>query len=208
MGSRRRRRASRKRRAAPGFAAGRDLLVAVAVLAFASPVWAGEPLEERLKTCSRCHGEDGNSTTERIPSLAGHPELYITNQLILMREKIRPAEQMAPFVNDLADPEIQALAAHFAGLERKRSTEPIDGQLFSKGRDLAARLRCGVCHLPDYQGREQIPRLAKQRIDYLVEAMRAFRDDRRIGADTNMNAVMYGLGDADIRSLAHFLAGQ
>jgi cytochrome c553 len=67
-------------------------------------------------------------------------------------------------------------------------------------------MNCGVCHLPAYQGRNQIPRIAAQREEYLVHALTDYRDNRRVGTDTQMNAVMYGLPDADIAALAHYLS--
>jgi cytochrome c553 len=36
--------------------------------------------------------------------------------------------------------------------------------------------------------------------------MTDYRDNRRVGTDTQMNAVMYGLPDADIAALAHYLS--
>jgi cytochrome c553 len=173
------------------------------------PAWpAAEPSEERLRVCAGCHGETGNSKLERVPSLAGQAALFMVNQLILMREKIRQVEPMAPFVEDLPDTEIEALAAYYAQQKPERSDEPVDAALAAKGAQLAEAQRCGTCHLPDYTGREQIPRLAWQRIDYLIEGMRAYRDNRRAGADTSMNAVMYGVSDGDVAALAHFLASR
>ena len=67
-------------------------------------------------------------------------------------------------------------------------------------------MNCGVCHLPTYAGRAQIPRVAAQREDYLVHALTQYRDGARRGSDTNMNAVMYGVTDAQIAALAHHLA--
>ena len=34
-------------------------------------------------------------------------------------------------------------------------------------------MRCSSCHLPSLAGQEQMPRLARQRIDYMIEAMKA-----------------------------------
>jgi cytochrome c553 len=179
-------------------------------LAVGSPTTtlAAAPLEERLTVCAGCHGETGNSKLEHVPSLAGQPALFTINQLILMREGVRQVEQMAPFVADLTDPEIQDLVAHYAKQTPQRSEEPIDAALAARGAGLAETLLCGTCHLPDYSGREQVPRLAKQRVDYLIEAMKAYRDNRRTGSDTSMNAVMYGVSDDDIAALAHFLASR
>ena len=36
--------------------------------------------------------------------------------------------------------------------------------------------------------------------------MIAFRDNKRVGGDTVMSAVLYGVADEDIRAMAHFLA--
>jgi cytochrome c553 len=60
--------------------------------------------------------------------------------------------------------------------------------------------------LPDFSGRAQIPRLAAQREEYLDDIMRTFRDAPPPGSDTLMNAALYGVSDADIRAMAHFLA--
>ena len=54
---------------------------------------------------------------ENIPSLAGQPEFFVLNQLFLMREGVRQVEAMAPFVKDLKDDDIDALAEHFAKLD-------------------------------------------------------------------------------------------
>ena len=67
---------------------------------------AAETPQERLQLCGTCHGENGNSKMEKMPSLAGQPELFLTNQLILFRERLRKSEVMEPFVKGLTDDEI------------------------------------------------------------------------------------------------------
>jgi cytochrome c553 len=69
-------------------------------------------------------------------------------------------------------------------------------------------MACGSCHLRDLRGQRHIPRIANQREDYLVTTLQAYRDDKRTGADTSMNAAMYKVTDAEIRALAHYLAHQ
>src|SRR5215471_21702116 len=81
----------------------------------------GGPLAERITACGACHGEDGNSRMENIPSLAGQPEFFILNQLFLMREGVRKVEVMTPFVKDLTDDDLNALAKHFNKLAPKPS---------------------------------------------------------------------------------------
>lgn len=164
------------------------------------------PLAERIEQCGGCHGEDGNSRLEKIPSLAGQPEFFVMNQLVLMREGVRQIEAMMPFVKDLKDPDIFALAKHFAALRPKRTDEAVDPALVKRGSEIATARRCASCHLPTLAGQEQMPRIAGQRIDYLVYAMKSYLDDTRTGADTAMTAAIVGLSDADLTALAHYAA--
>jgi cytochrome c553 len=117
---------------------------------------------------------------------------------------------MQPAVKGLSDREITRLAEHYAALParpaRPARNEPADPAQVKRGTALAQALYCGSCHLPDFRGRQQIPRLAGQREDYLTESMLAYRDNRRSGGDTIMAAALYGVSDADIRTLAHYLS--
>ncbi|NQW11591.1 MAG: c-type cytochrome [Alphaproteobacteria bacterium] len=182
-------------------------LVAAAICA--APTLAEDtPLSKRIKDCAPCHGPDGNSRTATIPSLAGQPKFFILDQLIFIREGVRPVEAMAPFVKTLKEDEIVALAEHYAALPPKSSDENVDPALVVRGAALALRLRCASCHLPSLVGQEQIPRLAKQRIDYMNEVMKAYRDGRRKGGDSIMAATVFGISDADILALAHYAASR
>src|ERR1044072_4704033 len=93
----------------------------------------GGSFAEKLQLCGACHGEDGNSKMEKIPSLAGQPAFFILNQLFLMREGVRKVEAMAAIVKDLKDDDLTNLSEHFAKLEAKRSDEVIDPALAKKG---------------------------------------------------------------------------
>lgn len=181
-------------------------LATVAVCASSSALAQSMPYAEKLQLCGVCHGEDGNSKMENIPSLAGQPEFFVLNQLFLMREGVRKIDAMAPLVKDLKDEELAALATHFNKLPPKPSDEAVDPALVKRGAEIAATKRCGSCHLPTLAGQEQMPRLAKQRIDYLIVTMKSYRDTPRPGADTAMSAAVAGLPDADIIALAHYAA--
>src|SRR5687767_6551744 len=129
---------------------GRPLAFGLAAAAFCvgGALAQDTPLAERIQTCAACHGEDGNSRMENIPSIAGQPAFFIVNQLILMREKVRPVEAMEPFVKNLKDDDATALADHFAKLAPKASDEKIDPALVKRGEEIAGARRCGSCHLP------------------------------------------------------------
>jgi cytochrome c553 len=185
----------------------RPLTLSAAALLWTAAAVA-QTLPERIQLCGGCHGEDGNSRMENIPSLAGQPDFFVLNQLFLMREGVRKVEPMMPFVKDLKDDDLSGLSQHFAKLAPKPSGEAIDPALVKRGGELATKLRCASCHLPTLAGQQQMPRLAKQRIDYLVHALKEYRDGTRTGADTLMNNVVAGLSDADLTALAHFAASK
>ena len=46
-------------------------------------------------------------------------------------------------------------------------------------------MRCGICHLPTFVGRDQMPRLAGQREDYMLYTMRAMKANQVVGRDPN-----------------------
>jgi cytochrome c553 len=167
----------------------------------------GRALAEE-RGCGGCHGENGRSATPDAPSLAGQPPDFVTLQMILFREGIRQVPPMNDFAIGLSDGQIEDLASFYASLppgppEDRGTRDPASA---ARGQELSRRLNCGVCHLPDYRGRAQIPGLSGQREDFLLRTMREYRDGKRIGTDTNMNAVVYGLSDADLAALAHHLA--
>ncbi len=94
--------------AAAGLRAGGRLFVLSAACCAQS---AG--LAEKIQLCSACHGEDGNSKIEKIPSLAGQPAFFILNQLFLMREGVRKVEAMAPIVKDFKDDDLDGSVKAF-----------------------------------------------------------------------------------------------
>jgi cytochrome c553 len=177
------------------------LLAALCTTGFSAP--AAAQLAER---CASCHGTGGTSVTPGIPSIAAQPKVFLENLLILVREGVRGSEAMQQQMKGVSDRDIIALATHFSRLPIRPAPGAADAELMKRGRLASAKYRCGICHLRDYRGREGSPRLAGQREEYLVDIMRAFRDAPPPGTESNMSAAMYGVSDADIRAMAHFLA--
>jgi cytochrome c553 len=171
------------------------------------PALAGaQALPERVKLCESCHGPGGNATLEKTPSIAAQPDTFLENQLVYFREDLRNAPAMQAVAKGLKDEEITALARHFAAQKAVGAAARSDAAASARGKALADKMHCGQCHLPAFQGREQMPRLAAQREDYLLEAMVGYRDGKRTGADTTMTEVLYGVGDEDLKALAAYLS--
>ncbi len=104
------------------------------------------------------------------------------------------------------DAEIVAIAKHFNAQPVRAVPGKPDKALVARGRDLAGKLRCASCHDKTFRGREQMPRLAAQREEFLDARMVALRDKPPPGTDTIMAATLHGVSNADIKALAHFLS--
>jgi cytochrome c553 len=57
-------------------------------------------------------------------------------------------------------------------------------------------------------GRDNVPRIAGQREDFLVKTMREYKGNIRAGYDASMADVLQPIPDADILDLAYFAARQ
>lgn len=107
----------------------------------------------------------------------------------------------------LTDDDLRGFGELFARLKPPSVPAPKpDVQRVARGRALAEQHHCPVCHNPDYSGREQMPRLANQREDYLLKALRDYKSGARIPYGRGMEEVVAALKDADFADLAHFLA--
>ena len=163
-------------------------------------------VEERVKTCAACHGADGNSVIAGTPSIAGQPKIFLENYLVMTREGLRGNDVMRALLKGMPDKEIVALSRHYSTLKPVAVKGPVDRKLFERGRQIAAGTRCASCHEKNYQGREQMPRLAGQREEFLAEVMLQYRQNRRPGGDTMMNAALHGIPEADFKALAHYFS--
>src|SRR5258708_19907894 len=104
-----------------------EIIAAVLMTAICTPsahaadIAAGK---EKAELCVGCHGEDGISQTENIPSLAGQPDQFIQWQLVFFRSGTRKSEQMQPIVEQINNEDIPNLRAYFASLPPPKPSNP------------------------------------------------------------------------------------
>ena len=177
-------------------------------LALAALLAAGaagaQPADPAL--CTACHGPGGNSAAPAIPSIAGQPGTFLENQLVLIREGLLVVLPMEPVMRGMSDAQIVALSKHFAAQPVTPAAGPAKPELVARGGEVSKRALCGTCHLPDYRGQNQVPRLAGQQEAYLAATMKMYRDAPAPGRDTQMSNVLRGIPDADLAALAHYFA--
>jgi cytochrome c553 len=176
---------------------------------FAGTSVSAQPVAERLAPCLACHGANGQSETPDVPSLGGQPAFYLMAQLVMFRERMRTVEPMTSMLAGARDADLRTMADALAKLPPPAPVAtPAEPARTERARTLIAQNRCNFCHLPNFSGVENVPRLAGQREDYLLKALRGYKDNSRRGYDTQMADVVAPLSDADFADLAHFLARQ
>ena len=128
-------------------------------------------------------------------------------QLFLFRQGTRKIEIMNDVAKDLTDDDLRKFGDYFAKLPPPKG----NGSRRSRPSWRARRRRpprttARSCHNPDFSGRDQMPRLAGQREDYLLKAMRDYKSKQRPGYEPTMDEVMRPVTDAEIVDLSHYLA--
>ncbi|MGY8708682.1 c-type cytochrome [Bradyrhizobium sp. 18BD] len=184
----------------------KTLTAALALISLTFPASA-ETIQERAAPCLACHGESGTSETENTPSLGGQQAPYALIQIFMFREKLRVFEPMNEMAKSLTDDDLRTFSDFIATLPKPAPpTDAADATRMARGEVLAKQNRCNTCHNPDYSGKENVPRIANQREDYLAKTLAEYKDNSRHGYDATMADVMQTVGKEQIADLAHYLA--
>jgi cytochrome c553 len=181
-------------------------LLSVLLLACIALPASAATLAERMQPCLACHGEKGQSENPEVPSLGAQPAPYALIQLYLFREKQRKVEVMVEYAKDLSDDDLRNFSD---AIEKLMAPHPADGgdaARMQRGYALIEQNHCNVCHQANLAGRDNVPRLAAQREDYLAKALREYKSNARVGYEPVMLEVMRPLTDADIADLAYTIA--
>jgi cytochrome c553 len=150
--------------------------------------------------CVECHGEDGNSTTPGVPSLAGQQPIYFVSAIraYLDGRREKPTMEMLRALDRV---DLESLAFYYASQTPVAPAsaavgDPVAGEPLTAG--------CGGCHGAQGVSTDaSTPSLAGQNPQYLVSAIKAYRDRSRhhdVMRDDNT--------DAEIQNIAAYYAAQ
>jgi cytochrome c553 len=190
-----------------GLAAGTALALSWSLGAHA----AGDPSlgEKKFYTCYGCHGIDNyrNAYPDySVPMLRHQHASYIVAALQEYRSGERPHATMHAQAASLSDQDIEDIAAYLQGAEPVKASAAVSGTV---PKQVTA---CVACHGENGLGVDAplTPKpavLAGQHVDYLEQALAAYRNGRR------KNVVMNGMAqlltsDEDVKIAAAYFARQ
>jgi cytochrome c553 len=183
------------------------ILVAALTMLSQPVVAAGDPEQgkELGFTCLGCHGIEGQRNAYpsfRVPRLGGQNSEYLETALHAYREGTRPHPTMQAQAGSLSDDDIDNLVAWLGSVEQAD-----DMATAEQGAGVASAQICVTCHGADGANVQPAPPiLAGQHEDYLVYALKQYKDGTRSG--NVMAAFAATLSDSDMELIAGFYASQ
>ena len=181
-------------------------LAACAAALIAGTLCAHAEPSEKLAACLACHGAEGKSELDNVPSLGAQPSTYTLIQLFMFRERLRLSEPMNAMAKELSDDDLQSMAGSIAALPQPEPPARGDAARLDHARALIEQNHCNICHRADFSGQENVPRLADQREDYLLKTMRDYKSGARHGYDATMAEALQPTSDAQLVDFAYYLS--
>jgi cytochrome c553 len=183
------------------------LCVSAVLTMVGSTTWAADDMPPKAATCLACHGVNGNSSMPGVPSLAAQNARYIYLQLRDYQEGRRDNPMMSPMAAGLSRDEMRELATYFSQQKLTSKNFKADPDKAKLGLAKANETLCAMCHLGEFKGQNEIPKVAGQNFDYVVSMLKAFKAKTRTNDAGNMTSVASTLSDEDIENLGHYIAG-
>jgi sulfide dehydrogenase cytochrome subunit len=168
-------------------------------------VEAGASAEALALTCNGCHGPDGVSYGESIPSIAGQDARYLYQTLQRYRDGERKGTIMGRIARGYPVYDLRKIANYFAG--KSWTIVPASGGAADTTRGEAIhREYCEECHENSgwYQDKD-VPRLAGQGADYLFQQLVDYaKDETAMPQPSKMAERLEGMSEQDLWALSHF----
>ncbi len=159
----------------------------------------------KSQVCAACHGADGNAIAGNFPNLAGQTWRYIYIQLKDFKEGRRSNPIMTAMVAGLSRTDMIDIANYYASQSSKPSPFQADEAKVALGKAKADETLCAMCHLGAFSGQNEIPRVAGQQYEYVVQQLQDFKARTRTNDAGNMTSVAQTLSPTDIENLAHYI---
>lgn len=163
--------------------------------------------------CFLCHGQEGESSSEVFPRLAGQHWEYIAKQLENFKSGKRKSTAMGDMVAKLTPDEMVALGKYFE--KQTASSEPskdvdlaaVGGYIFKYGNRYSGVAACSSCHGAKALGTNNLPRLAGQYATYIESQLKLFNKRERTNDNAVMHSIVAKMTPLEMAAVAEYLSG-
>ena len=174
--------------------------------------------QDRAALCGFCHGATGISSRPYIPNLAGQPPAYLWRQFDDFANGKRMSKVMQPLSRNLSRDDRINLSLFYSSLPVEspaNDNRVYKPELVHEGKTLY-RTQCIQCHDKNGEGKDLLPRLAGQKLEYIKNTLALFvspqtdKGDALLFDSERSNPVMVSivkkLRPEQIHALATYLA--
>lgn len=155
-----------------------------------------------LSLCLGCHNEQNTMN----PTIAGQHSKYIENQLKYFKNDKRINAIMQGLSKTLDENQMKAISKAFSEKEWVNSKNITKEANKVEGKKFAQMGNCLGCHGFDLKGGANIPRLAGQDKNYLLQTMLKFKKHEHMHYPM-MNSMLARYSEKDLDVLADYLSG-
>lgn len=196
----------------------RNFLVTSALAVVAGSVCAQADTARAEKivsgSCFLCHGENGESSSEIFPKLAGQHANYIAKQLENFKAGNRKSTAMADMSSRLSPEDMVALG-HFFEAKKSAPEEVKDPELanvgryiFHAGNKYSGVPACASCHGKEGLGTATLPRLAGQYASYIETQLKLFSQRERTNDNAVMHSIVSKMSPLEMAAVAEYISGK
>ena len=158
---------------------------------------------KKAQICIVCHKL---AQSYSFPLLEAQPKEYLYIQMKAYKEKRRVWPGRPHNDTSLPEKDLRDIAEYFSAQKMPGVPFRIDASRVASGKEKAEELKCAICHVPDFSGKDDVPRLAGQVPEYLVAQMEAFRSGARAHGRVATVDPARNANEQDSELLAHFFA--
>ena len=184
------------------------------------PASAGD-LNTVIDDCNGCHGDNGVSQWDDVPTIAGLAEFVHVDALFYFADGERPCAEseyrqgdtskapttMCEIAAAMSETDMEAVAAHYAALPYVIAEQAFDADLAAAGKAVHEE-HCDRCHAnAGMDPEDEAGMLGGQRTGYLRATFAEYASGERDQMD-KMKEKMDMLSDADIEALLNYYASQ
>lgn len=198
----------------------RHLVMFLSTCFIAFPAIAAD-LDMTIQACNDCHGENGASQWNDMPTIGGMDAFTHADALYVYRDQGRVCAESIYRLGDtdrapttmcktaakLSDDDIEAIAEHYAALTFVPAVQKFDVALAAAGA-VVHKQECDRCHSEGgSSAADEAGILAGQWMGYLRTSFAQYAADER-PQDKKMREKMENLSADDIEALVHYYASQ
>jgi sulfide dehydrogenase cytochrome subunit len=195
-------------------------LFITAAVAFFSTASAAD-IDTTMKGCNDCHGDNGVSQSNDVPTIAGMDAFGIADGLFMYRDEERPCSEseyrqgdtsraattMCAVAAELSDDDIEALGDAYAELTFVPAVQDFDAALAEAGAAIHDK-QCDKCHSEGGSNvDDEASILSGQWMAYLEASFADYASGDR-PTDKKMKEKLEALSADDVTALVHYYASQ